>query len=141
MVFEHMNPVEDDELPAEVLTTPNRKAPWCPACQRHTEYHLKVVGWDQKSGMQKTAPFYTCNECGGDTWKPTNPMPINVVSALLFGFLLLVMCPYVLTQEEPPESLLIILLTGWSGYGLYKNSRKNNKHWKEFRAWARKNRA
>ncbi len=121
--------------------TPNPKIPWCPTCELHTDYHLESRGTDPKTGASKTAAFYTCDECGGDTWKLTNPLPINVVSLLLFGFMLLGMCPWALMEMgNDPETLLVLPITACIGYGLYKNSKKNNAHWRKFRAWAKRKR-
>ena len=131
---------DDKEDPSYIRQrTPNPKLPWCPTCKRHTDYHLKVIGRDPETGGDKTAAFYTCEECGGDTWKPTCPLAINIVSLLFFGFLLF-MCTYALLAgwlEEDPGGWIIPLATPVAGYGLYKNSKKNNAHWRTFRAWAK----
>ena len=82
----------------------------------------------RKPEGEKTAAFYTCNECGGDTWKLTNPLAINVVSLLFFGFMLF-MSTYALISgflDEDPEGWIILLATPVVGYLLYKNCRKNS---------------
>jgi len=131
--------LDDKEDPSYIRQrTPNPKLPWCPTCKRHTDYHLKVIGRDPKTGGDKTAAFYTCEECGGDTWKPTYPLAINIVSLLLFGLMLLGMCPWALMEmDNDPEKLLLLPITAYIGYALYKNSKKNNAHWRTFRAWAK----
>ena len=119
--------------------TPNPKLPWCTTCKRHTDYHLKVIGRDPKTGGDKTAAFDTCDECGGDTWKPTYPLAINIVSLLFCGFLLF-MCTYALLAgwiEEEPDSVIMLLVLPFVAYKLYKNSKKNSAHWRTFRAWAK----
>ncbi len=135
------NPVDKTDPSYIRQSTPNRKLPWCPACERHTDYHLKVIGCDPKTGGEKTASFYTCNECGGDTWKLTNPLPINLISLLLFGFMLFGMCPWALMEmDRDPETVMVLPITAYIGYRLYRNSRKNSTHWRKFRAWARRKR-
>ena len=122
--------------------TPNPKIPWCPTCELHTDYHLESRGIDPETGASKTAAFYTCNECGGATWKLTNPLAINVVSLLFFGFMLF-MCTYALISgllEEDPEGWIIPLAMPVIGYLLYRNARANSRHWKKFKVWAKSRR-
>ena len=116
--------------------TPNPKLPWCSACKQHTDYHLKIIGRDPKTGKEKTANSYTCDECGGDAWKPTYPLALNLVSILLVGFLLWVNI-YALLDMEDPRGLIMPFVTFMAGKGLYNNSRKNSSHWREFKAWVK----
>jgi hypothetical protein len=114
--------------------TPNPKIPWCPSCKLHTEYHLKTSG-----NSEQQASFYTCNDCGGATWKLTNPWPLNLVSLqlvcpIVFGFM-----PYVV-KNEGLRGLVSIPITACLVWVLYQNCKSNNKHWREFRAWARSTR-
>ena len=115
---------------------PNPKLPWCPACKQHTDYHLKIVGRDSKTGKEKKANFYTCHVCGGDTWKPTYPLAVNLVSILLVGFLLWINI-YALLDMEDPRGLIMPFVTFMAGKMLYNNSRKNSSHWREFKAWVK----
>ena len=140
---EPIKPPVDKTDPSYITQrTPNPKIPWCPTCELHTVYHLESRGTDPETGGEKTAAFYTCNECGGDTWKLTNPLPINVVSLLFFGFMLF-MSTYALISgllDEDPDGWIILLATPVVGYILYKNCRKNSAHWRKFRTWAKKQR-
>lgn len=120
--------------------TPNPKIPWCPTCELHTDYHLESRGIDPETGASKTAAFYTCNECGGATWKLTNPIAINVVSLLFFGFMLFASAYGLVHIEEDIEFLIFLPATAVIGYLLYRNCRKNSRHWRKFKSWARKKR-
>lgn len=62
----------------------NRNEPWCPVCREYTEHHLKE--WETMKG-RKSANYYTCNECGSDTWKPTSPGTYGLVVILVLAFL------------------------------------------------------
>lgn len=117
--------------------TPNPKLPWCPACKRHTDYHLKVIGRDRKTGVEETASFYTCDECGGKAWKPTYPLALNLVSLLIFGFLLWITIYALLDVHKDPRRLILPLVTLLAGSGLYNSVRKNTAHWRQFKAWAK----
>ena len=97
---------------------------------------MKIVERNPKTGKEKTANFYTCDECGGDTWKPTYPLAVNLVSILLVGFLLWINI-YALLDMEDPRGLIMPFVTFIAGKMLYNNSRKNSAHWREFDAWAK----
>ena len=97
-------------------------------------------GIDPQTGAEQTASFYTCNACGGDTWKLTNPLPINLVSLLFFGFMLFASAYGLVHIQEDIEFLIFLPATAVIGYLLYRNSRKNSRHWKKFKAWERRQR-
>ena len=117
--------------------TPNPKLPWCSACKRHTDYHLKVIGRDRKTGVEKTANFYTCDECGGKTLKPTYPLLLNLVSLLIFGFLLWLSIYALWDVDKDPRRLILPFVTYAASMLLYDNSRKNTAHWRNYRVWAK----
>ena len=119
---------------------PNPKLPWCPACKQHTDYHLKIVGRDSKTGKEKKANFYTCHVCGGETWKPTYPLAVNLVSILLVGFLLWITMYALWDLDKDLRRLIFPFVTFYVTFLLYKNSRKNSAHWREFDAWAKSKR-
>ena len=119
---------------------PNPKLPWCSACKQHTDYHLKIVERDPKTGKEKTANFYTCDECGGDTWKPTYPLAVNLVSILLVGFLLWITMYALWDLDKDLRRLIFPFVTFYVTFLLYKNSRKISAHWREFDAWAKSKR-
>ena len=119
---------------------PNPKLPWCSACKQHTDYHLKIVERNPKTGKEKTANFYTCDECGGDTWKPTYPLAVNLVSILLVGFLLWITMYALWDLDKDLRRLIFPFVTFYVAFLLYKNSRKNSAHWREYDAWAKSKR-
>ena len=119
---------------------PNPKLPWCSACKQHTDYHLKIVERNPKTGKEKTANFYTCDECGGDTSKPTYPLAVNLVSILLVGFLLWITMYALGDLDKDLRRLIFPFVTFYLAFLLYKNSRKNSAHWREFDAWAKSKR-
>ena len=84
--------------------------------------------------------FYTCDECGGDTWKPTYPLAVNLVSILLVGFLLWITMYALWDLDKDLRRLLFPFVTFYVAFLLYKNSRKNSAHWREFDAWAKSKR-
>ena len=55
----------------------NPNEPWCPVCREYTEHHLKG----------RESAYYTCNQCGSDTWKPTSPAIYGSVVILILAFL------------------------------------------------------
>mgnify|MGYP000141150083 CR=1 FL=1 len=55
----------------------NPNEPWCPVCREYTELHLKG----------RESAYYTCNQCGSDTWKPTSPAIYGSVVILILAFL------------------------------------------------------
>ena len=119
---------------------PNPKLPWCSACKQHTDYHLKIVERNPKTGKEKTANFYTCDECGGDTWKPTYPLAVNLVSILLLGFLLWITIYALWDLDKDLRRLIFPFVTFYVAFLLHKNSRKNSAHWREFDTWAKSKR-
>ena len=111
---------------------PDSSKPWCPTCKLHTEYHLKSRG-------EKTANFYTCNVCGGNTWKPTLPIPILIVSVLIIVFIVF-MGFYATIELGDMEGLLMFPFGAYVGYILYKSQQANSKHWRDFHKWSREQR-
>ena len=60
----------------------NPNEPWCPVCREYTEHHLKG----------RESAYYTCNQCGSDTWKPTSPGIYGSVVILILAFLNFMAC-------------------------------------------------
>ena len=88
------SPSDDQDNSSDVQPlAPNPKLPWCPKCKRHSDYHLKVVtvhDSDMPSGVrEETASMYTCDECGGNTWKPQSPLFLNLFCVIIFGSMLI----------------------------------------------------
>ena len=108
---------------------PDSSKPWCPTCKLHTEYHLISRG-------SKTAAFYTCDVCGGRTWKPTLPLPILIVS-VLFVLFLFFMGLYAVIELDDMEGLIMFPFGLYAGYILYNNYKSNTKHWRTFHKWAK----
>ena len=138
------HPSDDQENPPDVQQlTPNPKLPWCPKCKRHSDYHLKVVTVHKRRGShsysyEKTASMYTCDECGGNTWKPQSPLFLNLFCVILFGSMLIT-CLYVMAKEGlpvDPPSWLLLLIIAILGYIFYRICLMNQNHWKEFWVWA-----
>ena len=108
---------------------PDSSKPWCPTCELHTEYHLKSRG-------SKTVTFYTCDVCGGNTWKPTLPIPLLIVS-LLFILFIFFMGFYAVIEMNDEEGFIMFPFGVFAGYVLYKNYKSNAKHWRAFHKWAK----
>jgi len=108
---------------------PDSSRPWCPTCELHTEYHLKSRG-------SKTATFYTCDVCGGRTWKPTLPLPLLIVSVLIVLFLFFIGA-YAVIEMDDTEGLICFPAGLFFGHILYKNYVSNAKHWRAFHKWAK----
>ena len=111
---------------------PDKSRPWCPTCELHTEYHLKSRG-------SKTAAFYTCDVCGGKTWKPTLPIPL-LIASVLFILFVFYMGFYVVMELNDEEGLIIFPFGLYAGYILYKNYVSNAKHWRSYHKWAKAHR-
>jgi len=108
---------------------PDKSKPWCPTCELHTDYHLKSRG-------SKTATFYTCDVCGGNTWKPTLPLPLLIVSVLIVLFLIF-MGFYALVEMEDFRGLITFPFALYFGRILFNNYKSNAKHWRSFHKWAK----
>ena len=77
------------------------------------------VAWKTHSGktyfpsiIPQTATFYTCDVCGGNTWKPTLPIPHLIVS-VLFVLFLFFMGFYAVIELDDMEGLIMF------PFGLY----------------------
>ena len=61
---------------------------------------------------EETASMYTCNECGGKTWKPHSPLFLNLFCVVIFGSML-IPCLYVMEKEgslEDPAAWFVLLI-------------------------------
>ena len=134
------SPSDDQDNSSDVQPlAPNPKLPWCPKCKRHSDYHLKVVTVRDSGGVrEKNASMYTCDECGGNTWKPQSLLFLNLFCVILFGSMLIT-CLYVMAKEGlpvDPASWLLLLIIAILGYIFYRICLMNQNHWKEFWVWA-----
>ena len=137
------SPADDQDNSSDVQPlAPNPKLPWCPKCKRHSDYHLKVFtvhDSDMSGGVrEETASMYTCNECGGKTWKPQSPLFLNLFCVIIFGSML-IPCLYVFGKEgllEDPAAWFVLLIIAILGYIFYRICLMNQNHWKEFWVWA-----
>ena len=126
---------DEKQDPSHILQrTPNSKLPWCARCKRHTAYHLKVIG---HAGGEKEASFYTCDECGGKTWKPTYPLAFNLVSLFIIGFLFWISIYALWDVDKDPRVLMLPVATTLVSLCLGKFCRKNTAHWRQFRVWSK----
>jgi len=117
------------EVTPHIPSKPDKNKPWCPDCKLHTKYNMK----SPKAG------FYSCEICGGNTWKPTLPIPLLIVS-LLFILFMFFMGYYVVFKIDDLSGVIMFPLGLFAGRGLYQNYASNAQHWRSFHKWAKKNR-
>ena len=108
---------------------PDKSKPWCPNCKLHTGYYSK----------SPDSAFYTCEICGGNTWRPTLPIPLLIVSLLLILFMFF-MGYYAVFHLKDFRGVIMFPFGLFAGRGLYQNYASNAKHWRSFRKWAKENR-
>jgi len=108
---------------------PDKSKPWCPNCKLHTGYYSK----------SPDSAFYTCEICGGKTWKPTSPIPLLIVSVLIVFFTFF-MGYFALTVMNDTRGYFVFSVGLYFGYMFYQNYASNAKHWRSFRKWAKENR-
>ena len=117
------------EVTPHIPSKPDKNKPWCPDCKLHTGYHRK----------SPDSEFYTCEICGGNTWRPTLPIPLLIVSLLLILFMFF-MGYYAVFHLKDFRGVIMFPFGLFAGRGLYQNYASNAKHWRSFRKWAKENR-
>ena len=107
----------------------NPNEPWCPVCREYTEHHLKG----------RESAYYTCNQCGSDTWKPTSPGIYGSVVILVLAFLNFM--AFVIGPDAG-ESQFDIWLVQICAIGanilLLRVVWRNAVHWRKFHEWRKR---
>ena len=113
----------------------NPNEPWCPVCMEYTEHHLKG----------REPAYYTCNQCGSDTWKPTSPGLYGLVVILVLAFLnfmAFVIGPDVengtIDFFSQIEIWIVQIFVMGANILLLRVVWKNAVHWRKFHKWRKR---